>query len=121
MRGVDTVYTKPQKEFVEDAVYDGWEPAAAERGYDIFDFDGTGLLEIERIDAVYLGNDVVANAPTDEDCAREADRSGFCKIIPVDELPDQFIVCGEDRRYFGWVDTPENRLAISMYRDKIGV
>lgn len=113
------MYTKPKKEFIEDAIYDGWAPAvAAERGYDIFDFDGTGLLEIERIDAVYLGNDVVENVPTDEDCAREAELSGFCKIIPIDELPNPFIVNGEDRRYFGWVDTPENRLAISMYRDQ---
>lgn len=119
--GVIELYTKPKKEFVEEAIHDGWEPAVAERGYDIFNFDGTGLLEIERIDVMYFGHDFGEDAPTDDDCAREAELSGFCKIIPVDELPNPFIIEGRDCRYFGWVDTPENRRAISAYRDKTGI
>lgn len=42
--------------------------------------------------------------------AKEAKRIGFCKIIPVKELPKGF-----DMRYFGWIDTPENRKAIENY------
>ena len=31
-------------------------------------------------------------------------------IIPVDELPENFT-----RRYFGWIDTPENRERIAAF------
>ena len=112
-------YKKPTKEQIEWAMDDGWSREVAERGYDIFDFDGIGLLEINRIDCEYVGwEDDGYTEVTDEDCAIEAERSGFCKIIPVDELPDPFIIYGDDRRYFGWVDTPENRKAIKEYCDK---
>lgn len=107
-------YKKPTKEQIEYAIDDGWPMEIAERGYDIFDFDGTGLLEINRIDCEYAGwaEDGTTDVD-DDDCAHEAEKSGFCKIIPVDELPENF-----DRRYFGWIDTPENRKAIRDYCDK---
>ena len=105
-------YVKPTAEQIEFAINDGWSREVAERGYDIFDFDGLGLLEINRIDCEYFGWGLHAEVG-DEDCAVEAERSGFCKIIPVDELPENF-----DRRYFGWVDTPENRKAIQDYCDR---
>jgi len=101
-------YKKPSLDGITYAMENGWCRAEAERGYDIFDFDGTGLLEVERIDSCYTDNDDV----TDNDCAMEAERSGFCKIIPVNELPDPFIIEGTDRRWYGWVDTPDNRRAI---------
>lgn len=101
------MYIKPTQEMVETAIENGWTKDAAERGYDIFEFNNTGLLEIEKIDCAYDG---VTEDIDDEDCAIEAQRSGFCKIIPVDELPENF-----ERRYFGWVDTPENRTAIADY------
>lgn len=105
-------YVKPTKEQIEWAIKDGWPRESAERGYDIFDFDGTGILEIEAIADVYLscGSD---EGYDDDACSIEAERSGFCKIIPVDELPENF-----DRRYFGWIDTPENRKAIKEYCEK---
>jgi hypothetical protein len=35
------------------------------------------------------------------------------KIIHENELPENF-----DRKYFGWIDTPENRKAIDEYCSK---
>lgn len=103
------MYIKPTEAMVEAGMSWGWTKEDAERGFCICDFDQTGLLEINRIDAVYLGSDEIREDVTDEDCAREAERSGFCKIIPVDELPEKMLHEGISRRYYGWVDTPENR------------
>lgn len=108
------MYTKPTKENIEWAIEDGWDREDAERGYAIFDFDQTGLLEVERIDACYCDDGEV----TDDDCALEAEKSGYCKIIPVNELPDSFMAHGYDRRFYGWVDTPENRKAIREYCER---
>lgn len=101
------MYKKPTKEQIEFAVENGWSKEQAERGFDIFNYDGRDLFEVQRIDEEWAFD---ANEITDEDCAREAERTGFCKIIPVDELPENF-----NHRYFGWVDTPENRKAIKEY------
>ena len=60
------------------------------------------MLQIEAI------GDVDA-FESDEDAVEEAIADGI-KIIPVYELPDNF-----DRKYFGWIDTPENREAIEQY------
>lgn len=105
-------YVKPTKRQAEFAVSRGWSREEAERGYTIVDYDGTGMLEINAISDVYLyvGDD---DGYDDDACAIEAERSGFCKIIPIDELPKNF-----DRRYFGWIDTPENRKAIQEYCDE---
>jgi len=111
-------YVKPTVQQIEWAMREGgWPRESAERGYEIFDFDCLGLLNVEAIGDVYLG---VGNSDgyDDEACAREAERSGYCKIIPIDELPEIFIIDGIDRRYFGWVDTPENRKAIQDYCDR---
>lgn len=103
-------YIKPTEEMIQAGIEWGWSREEAERGYTVFDFDQTGLLEINRIDCVFIGTgDDRYDDVTDEDCAREAERSGFCKIIPVSELPESMVYDGVDRRYFGWVDTPENR------------
>lgn len=99
------MYVKPTEEQKEFAREWGWDEDQIERGYDVFDYDGTGLLEINRIDDIYCNTDV-----SDVDCAREAERTGFCKIIPVRELPKNF-----EYRYFGWIDTPENRERIKKY------
>lgn len=74
----------------------------AKYGYAPFDFDGTGLIEIEMINDMEIFNG-------DEEAVEQAIKDGF-DIIPVDELPDNF-----DRNYLGWVDTPENRKAIEGY------
>lgn len=107
-------YVKPTAEQIECGIEYGWPREVCERGYDIFDYDGTGLLGIEAIADVYLGSGDDTGY-SDEACAREAERSGFCKIIPVDELPNPFTIHGDNARFFGWIDTPENRKAIQEY------
>ena len=106
-------YKKPTKEGIEFAIENGWHREEAERGYTIFNFDGLDLFEIEAICDCYPDGDY-----DDDAAAHEAERTGFCKIIPVDELPDPFIISELSRRYFGWVDTPENRKAIWEYYNK---
>ena len=75
------------------------------KGYVIAAFDFTDMLEVERDDSM----DVFEDAEQ----AVEAAVADGVKIIPVDELPENF-----DRRYYGWIDTPENRRAIQQYCDK---
>lgn len=75
------------------------------KGYVIAAFDFTDMLEVERDDSMDVFED-------DEQAVEAAVTDGI-KIIPVDELPDNF-----DRRYYGWIDTPENRRAIQQYCDK---
>lgn len=85
-----------------ESVINDWGLENVNKGYETFDFDGTGMLQIEAI------GDVDA-FESDEDAVEEAIADGI-KIIPVYELPDNF-----DRKYFGWIDTPENREAIEQY------
>ena len=75
------------------------------KGYVIAAFDFTNMLEVERDDSM--------NVFEDDEQAVEAAVAYGIKIIPVDELPENF-----DRRYYGWIDTPENRRAIQQYCDK---
>ena len=72
------------------------------KGYDVTDFDGTGMLEIQRIDELGIFED-------DEAAVEQAIKDGV-KIIPVEELPKNF-----ERRYLGWIDTPENRKRIEEF------
>lgn len=110
------MYIKPTEKMIIEGVKLGWTREESERGYVICDFDGTGLLEIERLDDVVLNTDDERYYDVmDEDCAIDAERSGFCKIIPVEELPKNMIYDGNDRRYFGWIDTPVNRKRISEF------
>lgn len=106
------MYIKPTKEIIEIAIENGWTRKQAERGYTIFDYDGTGMLQIEAIGDCYptLKEE---DGYDDEACAVEAQRSGYCKIIPIDELPNNF-----ELKWFGWIDTPENRKAIEEYAKK---
>lgn len=103
-------YKYPTEEGIKFAMEYGWTREQAERGFEIFDFDGLGLLEIEAICDCYPDGDY-----DDEAAAKEAERIGYCKIIPVNELPDPFIINGASRRYYGWVDTPENRKQIENF------
>lgn len=75
---------------------------AKSKGYDIFDFDGTGMLEIQKIDTS-------KRFDNDEQAVEKAIKDGI-KIIPIEELPKNF-----DRRYLGWIDTEENRKRIEEY------
>lgn len=85
-----------------ESVINDWGLEKVNKGYDVFDFDGTGMLQIEAI------GDVDA-FESDDDAVEEAIADGI-KIIPVYELPDNF-----DRKYLGWIDTVENRETIKNY------
>lgn len=106
-------YTKPTTKAIKSAIENGFSRKDAKRGYDIT-IGHCGLLEIQRIDACVTDDWDVS----DDDCAIEAERSGFCKIIPVNELPKNFKDKEGSLRYFGWIDTPENRKAIQEYCEK---
>ena len=100
-------YTPPTTEGIGYAILDGYTADAAIRGYTVMElFIGKfSIQKIERIDVAY--NDIKRlnlNPPDDEDCARHAKKTGFAKIIPVEELPDGF-----EYKEFYWIDTPENR------------
>ena len=75
------------------------------KGYVIAAFNITDMLEVERDDSMNIFED-------DEQAVEAAVADGI-RIIPVDELPENF-----DRRYYGWIDTPENRRAIQRYCDQ---
>lgn len=92
------------KEDVEEEIQD-FTDEQIDKGYDAFEFDGTGMQEILRLDALNTFK-------TDEEAVSQAIKDGV-KIIPVDELPQNF-----DRRYLGWIDTKENRQAIEEYCEK---
>lgn len=79
-----------------------WGVENCNRGYTIFDFDGTGMLEVNKIDVLCVFED-------DEEAVEQAVKDGV-KIIPVEELPENF-----ERRYLGWIDTPENRKQIRLW------
>lgn len=105
-------YNYPTEEGIKYAMKEGWTREQAERGFEIFDFDGLGLLEIEAICDCYPDGDY-----DDEEAAREAERIGYCKIIPAEEIPKTFILNDYPRNYYGWIDTPENRKKIKEISD----
>lgn len=105
------MYHKPTEKHIKYAIKEGWEREEAERGYTIFSLGDNGPLHVERIDDAYSPNDDI----DDEDCAKEAEKNGYCKIIPVSELPVVMYYMGRDLRFFGWVDTPENREHIKRF------
>ena len=72
------------------------------KGYFECDFDGTGMIEIQK-------DDSMTKFKNDEEAVKRAIKDGI-KIIPIDELPNNF-----DRKYLGWVDTLENRETIMKY------
>lgn len=84
------------------AELDDFSDEIIEKGYDIFDFDCTGMLEICPVYAL-------EQFDSDEAAVEQAAKDGV-KFIPVNELPESF-----ERRYLGWIDTPENRRAIEEY------
>ncbi len=108
------MYKKPTQKNVKNAMLCGWPEEDSKRGYAIFNYDGTGMLQIEAIGDCYP-TQKEEDGYDDEACAMQAQKSGYCKIIPVDELPENFEYEGHSLKWFGWVDTPENRQAIINY------
>lgn len=88
-----------------EEIVETWGVDRCNKGYDIFDFNNSGLLEIDAI------VDVMAFC-TKEEAVEHAIRDGV-KVIPVEELPENF-----DMKRLGWLDTMENRDAILKYTDK---
>lgn len=72
------------------------------KGYTIVDYDGTGMPEIQKIDGM--------DRFVDDGAAVEQAMKDGIRLIPVDELPEDF-----DRRYLGWIDEPGNRKAIADF------
>lgn len=106
-------YIYPIKEEIEVAMNNGWSKEDAKRGFVICDYDGLGLLEIEAIGEAHYITGI-----DDEAAAKEAERIGYCKIIPVNELPKNFYYDGHSIRWFGWVDIETNRKNIEEYCKK---
>lgn len=100
-------YKYPTEEGIINAIEEGWDEEQAKRGFDIF--DSGFALEIMLIDDCF-SNDDLGN--TDYLAAKEAEKIGFCKIIPYKELPKGLNL---NERHFGYIDTPENRKAIENY------
>ena len=100
---------------VRNAVIEGWTVEEAGRGFTTADFENTGMMEVEAI----IDCDPVTEKSqewfNDENAAIEAERTGFCSIIPVEELPENFEWDGCSLRWFGWIDTAENRQAIEDF------
>lgn len=91
------------KEIVNDIVR-MWGAENCNKGYDVFNYDGTGLLEIEAI------GDVGA-FDSDDEAVKQAVLDGI-EIIPLEQLP---INMPKNMRFYGWVDTEENRRNIAKY------
>ena len=85
-----------------EEVVEEWGAELCNKGYDVFEYGSSNLLEILRLDEVGAFED-------DEAAVKQAAKDGV-KFIPVNELPENF-----DRKYLGWIDTPENRDAIRKY------
>ena len=92
-------------------IVDEWGADVINRGYDISTGRVPGAYELEACGELYKYSD--------EQAAKDAAESGFAKIIPVSELPENFADKEGSLRYFGWIDTPENRKAIADYCSKL--
>lgn len=109
LKGKANNYVYPTEEEVSILLDEGWSILQSVLGFGIFSYNGYDLLEVVSIDG--LNYDGIA--------AKEAERIGYCKIIPVDELPYNFYINDYDARYFGWVDIPDNRKTIKKYCKKL--
>lgn len=108
------MYIKPNEKMKAVGREEGLSGLDVMRGYGIF--DQNGILEINRYNCMYVGTGIDEyNNVTNEDCAVQAQKCGYCSIIPVDELPKHMMYEGKDRRYYGYVDTPENRERIRQF------
>ena len=91
-----------------EAVALDWGVDICNKGYDIFDYDGTGLLELCKIDEICAFE-------SDYDASIQAERDGI-KIIPESELPNDMPFGME---YHRWIDTEENRKNLIAYCEEM--
>lgn len=92
---------------VEDIVFD-WGVDICNKGYEVFNYDGTGLLELCKVDDVCAFD-------SDYEASVKAEQDGI-KIIPENELPKDMPFGME---YHRWIDTNENRKNIVKYCEKM--
>ena len=93
---------------IESIVHD-WGVEDCNKGYAIFDYNGTDLLELCKIDDVDAFE-------SDYDASIKAECDGI-KIIPKDELPENMPF---DMEHCRWIDTEENRNNIFTFQKNDG-
>ena len=103
------MYIKPSAKGIANAIACGIDKKVAERGYDVFDYGGNGILEVEHLEECWVEDEPAVD---DRDCAIEAGMSGTYPIIPINQLPEEL---PDELKYYGWVDTPENRRNLNIY------
>ena len=91
------------EEWVEGIVGD-WGVENCNNGYAIFDYDGTGLLELCKIDDVDAFE-------SDYKASIQAKKDGI-SIIHRKDLPKNM---PRDMTYHRWIDTEENRKNLASY------
>lgn len=91
-------------EYMVQDVVRTWGAENCNKGYAVFNCDGTGMLEIEHIVDVGAFD-------SDAEAVLKAIEDGV-KIIPIEELPFDM---DDEYRYYGWIDTQENRGNIANY------
>lgn len=97
---------RPTAEQIAAGKEEGYQGFELATGYVVSEFGSTGMYEINAVDAMQTFED-------DAEAVSAAMADGL-PVIPEEELPENF-----DRRYLGWIDTPENRKRIEVYTDAI--
>ena len=100
-----TTVKRPTVQQIKFGKNEGWSGFELSHGYGVFQ-EADGMFGIERIDAMGTFSD-------DDEAARTAAEDGL-PIIPENELPETF-----EYRWFGWIDTPENRQRIREHTNGV--
>ena len=80
LEGEEFMYRRPTDEELQYGLEEGDLEEIGDqerRGYGIFTRSAMECAELDRVDACYYNEPM----SSDEDCAMEAERSGFCRII----------------------------------------
>lgn len=105
MNNLHTTVKRPTVRQIKLGQNEGWGGFELSHGYGVFQ-SIDGMYSIERIDAMGTFN-------CDEEASRAAAEDGL-PIIPENELPEAF-----EFRWFGWIDTPENRQRIHEHANGV--
>lgn len=106
-------YNQMMRDFDNDeeevmCVVADWGVENCNKGYAIFDYEGTGLLELCKIDDVgAFENDYKASLKAKKDGINIIHRKDLPKNMPC------------DMRYHRWIDTEENRKNLANYIDNM--
>ena len=105
MNNLRTTVKRPTARQIKAGKEEGWGGFELSHGYGVF-LTRDRMYEVEMISDMGTFDD-------DEEAARAAAEDGL-PIIPENELPEAF-----EYRWFGWIDTPENRQRIHEYTNGI--